>query len=122
MKLEEGDRVVHAPRLQQSVAEQVGLSVLGRALSVEGGTARRLGGARPRPWESDARQDREAQPQGHYSRVMRRHYGVATTAMGFEADPMAFEPFYTMGAEKSPLLPRPLTGGVSYDSLGSAIA
>jgi signal transduction histidine kinase len=47
--------------------------------------------------------------------------GVATTALGFEADPMAFEPFYTMGAEKSPLLPRPLTGGVTYDSLGSAI-
>jgi signal transduction histidine kinase len=47
--------------------------------------------------------------------------GVATTVLGFEADPMAFEPFYTMGAEKAPLLPRPLTGGVSYDSLGSAI-
>ena len=47
--------------------------------------------------------------------------GVAQSALGFEADPMAFEPFYTMGAEKSPLLPRPLTGGVIYDSLGSAI-
>ena len=47
--------------------------------------------------------------------------GAARTALGFEADPLAFEPFYTMGAEKSPLLPRPLTGGVTYDSLGSAI-
>ncbi len=47
--------------------------------------------------------------------------GVAQIALGFEADPMAFEPFYTMGSEKSPLLPRPLTGGVTYDSLGSAI-
>ena len=46
---------------------------------------------------------------------------AAQTALGFEADPVAFEPFYTMGEEKSPLLPRPLTGGVIYDSLGSAI-
>jgi hypothetical protein len=75
VKLEEGDRVVHPPRLQQSVAEQVGLPFLGRgyALSMEGGTARRLGGARPRAGQSDARQNRKAEAQGHDSRVMRRH-------------------------------------------------
>src|SRR5204862_60423 len=34
-------------------------------------------------------------------------------------DPRAMAPFYTMSSEKFPLLPRPLTGGVIYDSLGS---
>jgi signal transduction histidine kinase len=43
------------------------------------------------------------------------------TVVGVEGDPAAFGPVYTMGEEKFPLLPRPLTGGVSYDSLGSAI-
>src|SRR5579884_3432606 len=42
-------------------------------------------------------------------------------ALGFEGDPAAFVPFYTMGADKFPLLPRPLTGGAAADSLGSAI-
>ncbi|HYR30837.1 MAG TPA: HAMP domain-containing sensor histidine kinase [Gemmatimonadales bacterium] len=41
--------------------------------------------------------------------------------LGVEGDPAAFGAVYTMGEEKMPLLPRPLTGGVIYDSLGSAI-
>src|SRR5439155_11579626 len=45
----------------------------------------------------------------------------AGTVVGVEGDPAAFPPVYTMGEEKFPLLPRPLTGGVIYDSLGSAI-
>jgi signal transduction histidine kinase len=47
--------------------------------------------------------------------------GAPRTALGFEGDPAAFVPFYTMGADKFPLLPRPLTGGAAADSLGSAI-
>jgi len=41
--------------------------------------------------------------------------------VGVDGDPAAFGAVYTMGEEKFPLLPRPLTGGVIYDSLGSAI-
>jgi signal transduction histidine kinase len=50
--------------------------------------------------------------------------GAPRVALGFEGDPAAFVPFYTMGADKFPLLPRPLTGGAggaAADSLGSAI-
>jgi len=43
------------------------------------------------------------------------------TIVGVESDPATFAPVYTMGEDKWPLLPRPLTGGVIYDSLGSAI-
>ena len=45
--------------------------------------------------------------------------GAAPTLLGIEVDPRAMAPFYTMSSEKFPLLPRPLTGGVIYDSLGS---
>ncbi len=47
--------------------------------------------------------------------------GQPRAIVGFEGDPKGFEPVYTMGQEKIPLLPRPLTGGVADDSLGSAI-
>jgi signal transduction histidine kinase len=47
--------------------------------------------------------------------------GHPRAIVGFEGDPKGFEPVYTMGQEKIPLLPRPLTGGVPDDSLGSAI-
>src|SRR5438128_2559837 len=43
------------------------------------------------------------------------------TLVGIEEDPRGFEPLYTADEDKFPLLPRPLTGGVTYDSLGSAI-
>ncbi len=46
---------------------------------------------------------------------------AAGTVVGVEGDPATFAAVYTMGEEKMPLLPRPLTGGVIYDSLGSAI-
>jgi len=45
----------------------------------------------------------------------------ARVLVGVEADPRALEPFYTMDHDKYPLLPRPLTGGVIYDSLGSLL-
>jgi signal transduction histidine kinase len=41
--------------------------------------------------------------------------------LGFEVDPRSLAPFYNIMADKFPLLPRPLTGGVIYDSLGSVI-
>ncbi len=47
--------------------------------------------------------------------------GALRTLVGLDVDPKAFEPFYTMGAEKQPLLPRPLTGGVVFDSLMSVV-
>ena len=45
--------------------------------------------------------------------------GAPPIVLGLDVDPRAMTPFYTMSAEKFPLLPRPLTGGVIYDSLGS---
>jgi len=47
--------------------------------------------------------------------------GAPRTAVGLEEDPRGFEPLYTSEEDKFPLLPRPLTGGVAYDSLGSTI-
>src|SRR5205823_5068995 len=47
--------------------------------------------------------------------------GAPSMAVGLEEDPHGFEPLYTSEEDKSPLLPRPLTGGVVYDSLGSTI-
>ena len=43
------------------------------------------------------------------------------TALGFEMKPAALEPLVVQANEKFPLLPRPLTGGVLYDSMGSFI-
>jgi signal transduction histidine kinase len=53
--------------------------------------------------------------------VVKDKAGEPQTVLGFEGDPKGFEPVYTMGQEKIPLLPRPLTGGLPDDSLGSAI-
>jgi len=53
--------------------------------------------------------------------VVKDKAGEPRTVLGFEGDPKGFEPVYTMGQEKIPLLPRPLTGGLPDDSLGSAI-
>ncbi len=46
---------------------------------------------------------------------------VKNVVLGFEVDPRSLAPFYNIMADKFPLLPRPLTGGVIYDSLGSVI-
>jgi signal transduction histidine kinase len=46
---------------------------------------------------------------------------VKNILLGFEVDPRSLAPFYNIMADKFPLLPRPLTGGVIYDSLGSVI-
>src|SRR5258708_16120331 len=47
--------------------------------------------------------------------------GTPRTLLGLEEDPRGFEPLYTTEQDKWPLLPRPLTGGVIDDSLGSAV-
>jgi signal transduction histidine kinase len=46
---------------------------------------------------------------------------VLRTALGFEANPEGLRPFIVSATEKFPLLPRPLTSGVQYDSMGSFI-
>jgi signal transduction histidine kinase len=53
--------------------------------------------------------------------LLRDGDGVLRTAVGFEAKPTALRPLVEEGTEKFPLLPRPLTGGVQYDSMGSVI-
>ncbi len=53
--------------------------------------------------------------------VAKNKAGAPRTVLGLEGDPKQLEPVYMMGEEKFPLLPRPLTGGVIYDSLGSVI-
>src|SRR5258705_121161 len=53
--------------------------------------------------------------------VLRDSDGVLRTALGFEAKPAALRPLVAEATEKFALLPRPLTGGVQYDSMGSII-
>jgi signal transduction histidine kinase len=53
--------------------------------------------------------------------VLRDGEGMLRTAIGFEAKPGVLRPLVQQGAEQYPLLPRPLTGGVQYDSMGSVI-
>ena len=53
--------------------------------------------------------------------VVKNKTGGPGIVVGVDNDPAAFGPYYTMDEDKFPLLPRPLTGGVIYDSLGSAI-
>ena len=47
--------------------------------------------------------------------------GSPGTVVGLEEDARGLEPLYTADEDRAPLLPRPLTGGVTYDSLGSVI-
>ncbi|MGH7605873.1 MAG: sensor histidine kinase, partial [Gemmatimonadales bacterium] len=53
--------------------------------------------------------------------VLRDGTGALRTALGFEADPAGLRPFLAAAMKTFPLLPRPLTGGVRYDSMGSII-
>src|SRR5260370_5459290 len=53
--------------------------------------------------------------------VVQDKAGTPRTLLGLEEDPRGFEPLYTTEQDKWPLLPRPLTGGVIDDSLGSAV-
>src|SRR5262245_42587606 len=53
--------------------------------------------------------------------VVRDSHGVLRNAVGFEAKPTALGPLVVQATEKFPLLPRPLTRGVQYDSMGSFI-
>ena len=55
--------------------------------------------------------------------VLRDPDGVLRTALGFEAKPTALTPLVVQATDtqKFALLPRPLTGGVQYDSMGSII-
>src|SRR5436305_1328347 len=47
--------------------------------------------------------------------------GAPRTIVGREEDARGLEPLYTADEDRAPLLPRPLTGGVAYGSLGSVI-
>jgi len=60
--------------------------------------------------------------------VLRDSKGILRTALGFEVKPTALRPLVIQATEELldpqspfPLLPRPLTGGVQYDSMGSFI-
>ena len=53
--------------------------------------------------------------------VLRDRRNALRTALGFGANPEGLRPFFVSATEKFPLLPRPLTGGVQYDSMGSFI-
>src|SRR5947207_8721993 len=55
--------------------------------------------------------------------VLRDADGMLRTALGFEAKPAALRPLVAEATENRlfALLPRPLTGGVQYDSMGSII-
>src|SRR6266436_807264 len=53
--------------------------------------------------------------------VLRDSTGVLRTALGFDVKPEVLRPLVVHATEKFPLLPRPLTGGVQYDSMGSII-
>ena len=55
--------------------------------------------------------------------VLRDRHGVLRTALGFESNPSAFRPIVVQATDtqKFALLPRPLTGGIGYDSMGSFI-
>src|SRR5438477_533421 len=53
--------------------------------------------------------------------VVNDNTGAPRTIVGLEEDARGLEPLYTADEDRAPLLPRPLTGGVAYDSLGSVI-
>ena len=53
--------------------------------------------------------------------VLRDADGMLRTAIGVEAKPVALRPLVAEATDKFPLLPRPLTGGIQYDSMGSII-
>ena len=53
--------------------------------------------------------------------VLRDHKNALRTAIGFDANPEGLRPFLVSATEKFPLLPRPLTAGVQFDSMGSFI-
>lgn len=53
--------------------------------------------------------------------LLRDSEGTLRTALGFEVKPTALKPLVIQATERFPLLPRPLTGGVQYDSMGSFI-
>lgn len=53
--------------------------------------------------------------------VLRDQDGVLRTALGFDADPEGLRPFIAGAMKTFPMLPRPLTGDVKYDSMGSII-
>jgi signal transduction histidine kinase len=63
----------------------------------------------------------EGTPRALVYSIEKDKAGVPGTMFGFDGDPKGLEPAYTMGEDKWPLLPRPLTRGVIYDSLASMI-
>ena len=63
----------------------------------------------------------DGEPRAVAYTVLTNQAGRPQTVLGFELDPRTLTPFYTFMADRFPLLPRPLTGGVIYDSVGSVI-
>ncbi len=53
--------------------------------------------------------------------VVNDNAGAPRTIVGLEEDARGLEPLYTADEDRAALWPRPLTGGVAYDSLGSVI-
>ena len=53
--------------------------------------------------------------------VLRDRSKTLRTALGFDANPNGLPPYFATATDKFPLLPRPLTSGVQYDSMGSFI-
>ena len=53
--------------------------------------------------------------------VLRDRSKALRTALGFDANPAGLSPFFASATDKFPLLPRPLTSGVQYDSMGSFV-
>jgi signal transduction histidine kinase len=51
--------------------------------------------------------------------VLRDRTNAFRTALGFDANPAGLRPFFASATDKFPLLPRPLTSSVKYDSMGS---
>jgi signal transduction histidine kinase len=51
--------------------------------------------------------------------VLRDRTKALRTVVGFDANPAGLRPFFASATDKFPLLPRPLTSSVKYDSMGS---
>lgn len=57
----------------------------------------------------------------YFYRIARDSNGAPGKILGLEADPQAMQPFFEWVASSAPLLPKSLTRGVEYDSVGSVI-
>src|SRR5882762_9170088 len=89
---------------------------------VHDGEGQRRSASQPaRPRGSSSRPSRLRGAPALSFTMVKDNAGAPRSLLGLEEDPRGFEPLYTQEEDKFPLLPRPLTGGVVYDSLGSTI-